>query len=148
MNRFKLEKSKDLPDWWVLTDTENLVVVRFKEYEYNETHKVSLLKDDIFRGVSPTEAAAKMAKVMREIADYLVQNHSDLVMPAPSKPVHDFFRDEDDTLLIMREKFPAYAIAIYDENITGNQLAATLKKTAAWLKHNVGDNPLDRYGHE
>lgn len=43
-NRFKLEKSKEQPGWWVLTDTENLVVIKFEEHKYNETQKYICLR--------------------------------------------------------------------------------------------------------
>lgn len=39
MRRFILEKSQDLPGWWVLTDAENLVVLKFKEHEFNESQQ-------------------------------------------------------------------------------------------------------------
>lgn len=37
MGRFKLEKSKIDEDWWVITDTDNLVVIKFKEHMFDET---------------------------------------------------------------------------------------------------------------
>ena len=30
-------KESETPGWWVVTDTDNLVVIRFKEHEFNET---------------------------------------------------------------------------------------------------------------
>jgi hypothetical protein len=33
--RFLLERSNEMDGWWVLTDTENLVVLKFKERELN-----------------------------------------------------------------------------------------------------------------
>ena len=35
--RFRLEQSTEQPGWLVLTDTENLVVIRFQEHQFNDT---------------------------------------------------------------------------------------------------------------
>jgi hypothetical protein len=32
--RFDLKPSEQ-PNWWVLTDTENMIVMRFKEHDFN-----------------------------------------------------------------------------------------------------------------
>lgn len=64
-NRFKLEKSKETLGWWVLTDTDNLVVIRFEEHKYNETQKVYLLKESEM--ISSPDIEAKLARIMREM---------------------------------------------------------------------------------
>ena len=33
----------ETPDWWTATDTENLVVIRFRAHYFNETQIVTLL---------------------------------------------------------------------------------------------------------
>ena len=42
--KYTIQESKE-PGWWVVTDTENLVVVKFKEHEYNETQQTTMLED-------------------------------------------------------------------------------------------------------
>ena len=73
MNKYRLEKSKDLPNWWVFTDTENLVVVKFEDGKFNETQQVSFLEDN-----AAQLGAARLARIMREIGDYIVRYHSDI----------------------------------------------------------------------
>lgn len=78
-NRFKLEKSTRSKDGWVLTDTENLVVIRFKEHQYNNTQKISILEEsDLTNNPS---AASIMATIMREMGDYMASNHYCIAMP-------------------------------------------------------------------
>lgn len=42
--RFRIEESKT-PGWWVVTDTHNGIVVRFKDKDYNGTQEVTILDD-------------------------------------------------------------------------------------------------------
>ena len=69
--KYLLQKS-ETPGWWVFTDTENKIVIRFEEGRFNETQEVTLLDDS---GASATEIAA----MMRERGDYIVRRHSDIV---------------------------------------------------------------------
>lgn len=72
MNKYKLEKSKEQQGWWVVTDTINMIVVKFQEGKFNETQKVTLLNGD---DVASMEDAMKQVKALREMADWLVKNH-------------------------------------------------------------------------
>ena len=74
MSRYKVEKSKGIPGWWVVTDLENLIVVKFKEKEFNETQRVTMLYEN------NTCDASFYARVMREMADFLVENYKDIVI--------------------------------------------------------------------
>lgn len=38
--KYTIQESKD-PGWWVVTDTENLVVLKFQEHKFNETQMVN-----------------------------------------------------------------------------------------------------------
>lgn len=76
--RFKLEKSQD-PGWWVLTDTENLIVCKFKEHEFNESQRISILKDSMF--VDRTDCAGKLAHIMMEIGDYMFSHWYSIALP-------------------------------------------------------------------
>lgn len=72
MNKYKLEKSKEQQGWWVVTDTINMIVVKFQEGKFNETQKVTLINGD---DVASMEDAMKQVKALREMADWLVENH-------------------------------------------------------------------------
>ena len=67
-DRFILQASTT-PGWWVATDTENGIVVKFEDHKFNDTQQVTLL-DDI-----PNPDVMKMARLMREMADWLRKNH-------------------------------------------------------------------------
>ena len=56
-------KESETPGWWVVTDTDNLVVIRFKEHEFNETQEVTLLEES---AVSPMA----IPRIMREMGDW------------------------------------------------------------------------------
>lgn len=69
--KYLIQKSKD-PGWWVVTDTENLVVVKFKEHEYNETQQTTMLEDCNL-------SVMQIARVAREMADWIAAHHIDKV---------------------------------------------------------------------
>ncbi len=77
--RFRLEKSKDLPGWWVITDLRHLIVTRFKEHEFNETQQVTLLDDSPF--VGRTDCANELAHIMGELGDYVLHNCYSIAFP-------------------------------------------------------------------
>lgn len=78
--RFILQPSQD-PGFWVATDKENGIVVKFREHQFNETQQVTLLDGDTF---SSTEKALKVATYLRELSDWLRDNHYNKVMPSVS----------------------------------------------------------------
>ena len=111
MNRFKLEKSQDLPGWWVLTDTKNLVVVKFKEHEFNETQKVTFIDDD--QDVIEKLGTQGIARVLREMGDYMFTHWYSIALPTP---VFEFRQDEEnDRMLLIRNKFPKFTMEINDD---------------------------------
>lgn len=67
--RYLLQES-ETPGWWVFTDTENKIVIRFKEHRFNETQEVTALEDS---EVNPLA----IARVMREMGDWIVAHHAD-----------------------------------------------------------------------
>lgn len=71
MERFILQPSQE-PGFWVATDTVNGIVVKFKDHEFNETQEVTLLGDNRFK---TAEEAMKYATYIRELADWLRDNH-------------------------------------------------------------------------
>lgn len=72
-NRFLLQHSQTQPDGWVCTDTENGVVIRWTERRFNDTQKTTFLYD--VHNPDPL----KIARIMREMADWIALNHMELV---------------------------------------------------------------------
>ena len=68
---YVMQKS-ETPGWWVLTDTENRIVVRFEEHKFNDTQEVTMLEDC-------TLTALQAARVMRELGDWVVRHHANKV---------------------------------------------------------------------
>lgn len=69
--KYHLQKS-ETPGWWVFTDTENRIVIRFLEHKFNDTQEVTVLDDC---EVNPHV----LARVMREMGDWIVYHHPDIV---------------------------------------------------------------------
>jgi hypothetical protein len=65
--KYTLQESKE-PGWWVVTDTENLVVLKFQEHKFNETQMVTMLEDCQL-------SALQLARIMREMADWMAAHH-------------------------------------------------------------------------
>lgn len=111
MKRFRLEKSQDLPGWWVLTDTENLVVLKFKEHEYNESQQITFLNED--KSVIEKLGAQGIAQILREMGNYMFTHWYSIALPAP---VFEFREDdENDRMLLIRNKFPKFTLEIQDD---------------------------------
>lgn len=128
-NRFKLEKSKEQPGWWVLTDTKNLVVMKFEEHKYNETQKVYLLKESEM--ISSPDIETKLARIMREMGEYMYTHWYSIAMPTP---VYELQQDEEtDRLLLLRNKHPRFTLEVED-GCTHKQLADALRKASEFLR--------------
>ena len=127
MRRFRLEKSKEQVGWYVLTDTENMIVYRFQEHRFNETQRVTFLDETIHN----RREAHEIARMLREAGDYLFSHWYSIAMPTP---VFEFRQDdEDDRLLILRNKFPRLEIEIKDK-CDMKQLSDALKKAGELLR--------------
>lgn len=129
MNRFKLEKSKEQPGWWVLTDTKNLVVIKFEEHKYNETQKVYLLKESEM--ISSPDIETKLARIMREMGEYMSTHWYSIAMPTPVYELRQ--DDETDRLLLIRNKHPRFTLEVED-GCTHKQLADALRKASEFLR--------------
>lgn len=70
--RFSLTAGANL--MWTVSDAESGVSIEFREGLFNETQKVSV--PDSMQGSD----AMKIASVMREIGDWMVQEHSDIAL--------------------------------------------------------------------
>lgn len=71
--RYVLQSSKSVADGWVCTDTENRIVVEWRQGLFNETQNVVMLDD--YHG-----DVMDLARLMREMGDWLAVNHEDKVM--------------------------------------------------------------------
>lgn len=63
--------------WWVLTDVDNGIVCQFKEGEFNETQKFTILND------IPRPDAGELAKLAAEMTDWLRDNHYEIIFTSP-----------------------------------------------------------------
>ena len=128
MERFRLEKSQDIPGWWVLTDTKNFIVIRFKEHEFNENQKITFLDDE--QSVIKKLGTDGIARVLREMGDYMFSHWYSIALPTP---VFEFRQDDDnDCMLLIRNKFPKFTIDINDD-CDLKQLSDALKAAGEFL---------------
>lgn len=74
MERYVLQQSQTQPNSWVCTDTENGIVCVFEDKKFNETQHVSFLND-----MRPD--VLLIARLMREMADWLLENHYKKLFP-------------------------------------------------------------------
>lgn len=69
MSKYILQKSTQ-PNKWVLTDTENGVVITFEQGKFNDTQKVAMLEDT-------NKTAEELAKILKEMGEWAVKHHAD-----------------------------------------------------------------------
>lgn len=136
--RFILQESQDLPGWWVLTDTENEVVVKFKDKDFNGTQKVTPLNDDSVT-LDKVGGVQGYARVMREIGEYMVQYHGDIAF---KQPYGWKYSEDDEELIFYRNKSPKWELRVLS-NTDKETLASSLRKASEYLKkggqHNAED---------
>lgn len=127
-----MQKSSTRPKGWVLTDTENLVVVRFEDGKFNDTQKVSILDDSRLKDLPTSEIANKAAKIIQAMGDYVVRYHSSKAFDMP----HGFEYDEDsERLCLYRRTYPRLRVDILD-GVQGKELKDALKKMASFVMNN------------
>lgn len=126
MRRFRFEKSKEQVGWYVLTDTENMIVYKFQEHRFNETQRVTFLDETIHN----RREAHEIARMLREAEDYLFSHWYSIAMPTPTFEFRQ--DDENDRLLILRNKFPRLTIEIND-TCDRKQLSGALKKAGEFV---------------
>lgn len=56
--------------WWVLTDTENGVVLKFEQHKFNETQEVTILED---KEMSPN-IAQNLASILQDFGQWMWEN--------------------------------------------------------------------------
>lgn len=119
--RFVIEKSKDLPNWWVLTDTENLIVCKFENGKFNETQTFSFIEEDKID-------VNQVAHIMTEIGDWVVRYHSSKAFQQAF--VYEY--DSEERLCLVHTKRPTWRITI-DEYMAKEQFAKSLRKAAEFV---------------
>lgn len=138
MERFRLEKSQDLPGWWVLTDTENLVVLKFKEHEFNESQQVTFIDDN--QSVIEKLGTQGIVQILREMGDYMFTHWYSIALPTP---VFEFRQDdENDRMFLIRNKFPKFTLEIQND-CDLKQLSDALKAAGEFVmkfKNQYGRN--------
>lgn len=70
--RFSLKAGANL--MWTVSDAESGVSIEFREGLFNETQKVSV--PDSMQGGD----VMKVARIMREIGDWMAQEHADIAL--------------------------------------------------------------------
>lgn len=129
MKRFLLQESTR-HGWWVLTDTENDIVIRFKKGFFNETQNVTFLDEHLEK----KHTAVEIAHIMRLMGDYMVRYHSDICFDTP----FGFkYSDDDKHLYLYRSTEPKWVLEILSK-FDKNRLAATLRKAAEFLSKGYG----------
>lgn len=123
MNKYVIQKSSTQPNGWVLTDTEEGIVVRFEDGKYNETQKVIILED------KPNPSAVELARVMREMGEWAVKYHSSKCF---SQPYGYEYREADEKLCLYRRNEPRWHLIIEGET-DAERLATSLRKAAEFV---------------
>lgn len=73
--KYNLQRSEEHPMSWVCADTENLLVVRWQHGKFNDTQEFTPIDDDALLKLGATG----IARVAREMADWLRDNHPDKI---------------------------------------------------------------------
>lgn len=127
MDKYVIQKSSTLPNGWVLTDTEEGIVVRFEDGKYNETQKITIIDD------KPNPSAVELARVLRKMGEWAVRYHSSKCF---SQPYGYEYREADDCLCLYRRNEPRWRLAIEGET-DAEHLATSLRKAAEFVTRNT-----------
>jgi hypothetical protein len=122
MNKYIIQQSNTQPNKWVLTDKENGVIITFEDGKFNETQKVTLLDDTRL-------TANELAKVMREMGEWVVKYHSSKCF---NTPYGIEYSEDEAKCYLYRRKSPKWRLEI-QENIDKKNLANSLRKAAEWI---------------
>ena len=71
-DRYHFQESSDKQGWYVVTDTEAMVVITFEKGKFNETQRITHLSDEV-------PEALEGAKTLRKFVDYLQQYHPEVL---------------------------------------------------------------------
>lgn len=101
--KFILQRSTTRPDGWVVTDTENGIVIRFDDGDFNGSQKVSLLNETHEYDLN------SLARLVREIAEWTNYYHAELCF---SKPYVLRYTEAGEPC-VARHKHPRYLIEFH-----------------------------------
>lgn len=127
MRKYQLEPSTQRPGYWVLTDTENNIVINFQEGAFNDTQKITILDDDFMEG----KTANDVAHIMQEMGQWMADHHADKAFP-----LHTFMmmkEEESGKIYIKRTKSPRWRLVI-DEPCSTDEMISSLKKLIEYLR--------------
>lgn len=123
MNKYILQSSTQ-PKSWVLTDTENGVVIVFEDGRFNETQKVTILED------APKLSPTDLAQIMHKLGKWGARHHGSKLF----KNVYGFEYSEDDKhLYLYRKNPPRWRMELENGVEDTRKLASTLNKAAEFL---------------
>ncbi|WP_315315276.1 DNA breaking-rejoining protein [Prevotella pallens] len=119
-----IQQSSTQPNSWVLTDTENGVVIVFEDGRFNETQKVTMLED------APKLSPTDLAQIMRKLGEWGARYHRSKLF----KNVYGFEYSEDDKhLYLYRKNPPRWRMELENGVEDTRKLASTLNKAAEFL---------------
>jgi len=123
MNKYILQSSTQ-PNSWVLTDTENGVVIVFEDGRFNETQKVTMLED------APKLSPTDLAQILRKLGKWGARHHGSKLF----KNVYGFEYSEDDKhLYLYRKNPPRWRMELENGVEDKRKLASTLNKAAEYI---------------
>lgn len=123
MKKFIIQKSSTQPDGWVLTDTENKVVITFEDGLFNESQKVTLLEDSLV-------TTEELTHIVSEMRNWVARHHGSKCF----RKTYGYEVSEDDTKrYLYRRKSPRWRMEIEEKRVTAESLATSLRKAAEFL---------------
>lgn len=123
MGKFIIQKSSTQPKGWVLTDTENKVVIKFQDGQFNESQKVTLLEDS-------TATAEELAHIVGAMGEWAARHHGSKCF----NRTYGYELSEDDSkTYLYRRNYPRWRLELQEEKVTAESLASSLRKAAEFL---------------
>lgn len=123
MNKYVMQKSSTRPDRWVLTDTENKIVITFEDGLFNESQKVTLLEDS-------SATAEELAHIVGEMGEWATRHHGSKCF----RQTYGYEISEDDSkTYLYRRNYPRWRLELQEENVAAEKLASSLRKAAEFL---------------
>lgn len=123
MTKFIIQKSDNQPNGWVLTDTENKVVITFEDGLFNESQKVTLLEDS-------SATAEELAHIVGAMGEWAARHHGSKCFPI----AYGYELSEDDSkTYLYRRNYPRWRLELQEEKVTPEKLASSLRKAAEFL---------------
>lgn len=136
MGRFLLEKSKVDQGWHVLTDLENLVVIKFKDGDYLNTKNITCLGDKI--------EDERMKEILSDAANYMALHKAveglsgDCGVIFPEDFEFSNYSYEKNKLIFYCKTPIKIKVVISVKDFTYNDLIKSLENLTTYLKKEKG----------